>query len=47
MSNIQNWEQQPYSSNQSAFGWFLFVGLIVVAIGFWDVFIADMRKLWP
>jgi predicted benzoate:H+ symporter BenE len=34
----------PFNSDQSAVGWFLFVGLIIVLLGMWHLIIRELRS---
>jgi len=44
MEQLTQWLAQPFNSSQSAIGWFLFVGLIVVALILWGQIIKDFRE---
>jgi hypothetical protein len=35
LQSFKNWWSKPFSNDQSAWGWFLFLGLIMVAIVAW------------
>jgi hypothetical protein len=44
LGNIQAWFSQPFTSSGSAFNWVLFVGLLIVAVWFWQVILLDLQK---
>jgi hypothetical protein len=41
---LTQWLSQPFKSDQSAIGWLMFVGLIVIALIFWGQVIKDFRS---
>ena len=43
MEGLTQWLAKPFSEDQSAFRWFLFVGLIVVALILWGQVLKDIR----
>ena len=43
MLGLTDWLAQPFNQGQSAFKWFLFVGLIVIALILWGQIIKDVR----
>jgi len=43
MEGLTQWLSQPYNSGQSAWGWFLFVGLILIALVLWGTILRDVR----
>jgi hypothetical protein len=43
MEGLTTWLKQPFDQNQSAFRWFLFIGLIIVALILWGVILKDIR----
>jgi hypothetical protein len=43
MMGLTEWLSEPFNQGQSAFKWFLFVGLIVTALIMWGVIIKDVR----
>lgn len=44
LGNILNWTAHPFQTNGSALNWVLFVGLLIVAIWFWQVILLDVVK---
>ena len=45
MQSLTDWLQKPFSQDQSALKWFLFVGLIVVALILWGQILRDIRGI--
>ena len=45
MEGLTNWLKQPFSSDQNAYKWFLFVGLIIVALTLWGIILKDIREV--
>jgi len=43
MEGLTTWLAKPFDQDQSAFRWFLFIGLIVVALILWGQILADIR----
>jgi hypothetical protein len=43
--DIQTWLQQPFDSSGSALNWVLFLGLIILAIGFWNLVLFDLSDI--
>jgi len=43
MEGLTQWLAQPFDQNQNAYRWFLFIGLIVVALALWGVILHDIR----
>lgn len=36
LGSVVNWFQHPFASGGSALDWILFVGLLIVAVWFWN-----------
>jgi hypothetical protein len=45
MEGLTAWLKQPFSANQDAFKWFLFIGLILVALILWGTILRDVRGI--
>lgn len=45
MEGVTQWLAQPFSQDQSAYRWFLFTGLIVVALILWGTILRDIREV--
>lgn len=45
MEGLTQWLAKPFNQDQSAFRWFLFVGLIVVALILWGQILKDIRNV--
>jgi hypothetical protein len=45
MEGLTTWLAQPFSQDQSAYRWFLFTGLIVVALILWGTILRDIRNV--
>jgi hypothetical protein len=43
MEGLTHWLSQPFNQSQDAFSWFLFVGLIVIALTLWGIILNDIR----
>ena len=43
MEGLTTWLSQPFAANQSAGRWFLFVGLILIALILWGTILRDIR----
>lgn len=41
---ILNWLKTPFKTSGSALNWVLFVGLLIVAVWFWQVILIDLQK---
>lgn len=41
---VHSWLAQPFQSNGSALRWVLFLGLVIVAIGFWNFILIDLSR---
>ena len=37
IDSIQRWYKQPFQSGGSALTWILFVGLLIIAVGMWQL----------
>jgi hypothetical protein len=46
MEGLTQWLSQPFSAEQNAFRWFLFVGLIVIALILWGTILRDVRGVF-
>ena len=44
LGSVLDWMATPFQSQGSALNWVLFVGLIIVAIWFWQVILLDIIK---
>jgi len=44
MQALTEWLSKPFNSQGTALGWFLFVGLISVALVLWGQIIKDFRE---
>jgi hypothetical protein len=42
IDRISEWLAQPFQSGQSAGKWVLFVGLLIVAVWFWQMVLAHI-----
>jgi hypothetical protein len=45
MESLTTWLAKPFNQDQSAFKWFLFIGLIVVALLLWGQILKDIREV--
>jgi len=45
MEGLVNWLNAPFNADQSAFKWFLFIGLLLVILALWNVIINDLRSI--
>jgi len=45
MESLTTWLARPFNADQSAFAWFLFIGLIVVALILWGQILKDIREV--
>lgn len=43
MEGLTSWLAQPFNTGQDAFKWFLFIGLILIALMLWGVILRDIR----
>jgi hypothetical protein len=43
MEGLTDWLKKPFNSEQDAFKWFLFIGLILIALMLWGVILRDIR----
>lgn len=43
MESLTNWLAKPFNVDQDALRWFLFVGLIVIALVLWGTILRDIR----
>lgn len=41
---VLDWMAHPFNTTGSAFNWVLFVGLMIVAIWFWQVILLDITR---
>jgi hypothetical protein len=41
---IENWIAHPFTTSGSALNWVLFVGLLIVAVWFWQTVLLELRK---
>lgn len=44
LGNILGWFAHPFNTGGSAVNWVLFVGLLIVAIWFWQVILMDIAR---
>jgi len=44
IDSIKGWLATPFNTRGSALNWVLFVGLIIVAVWFWNVILIDIQK---
>ena len=44
LGNVMQWFAHPFSTQGSAFNWVLFVGLLIVAVWFWQVILLGLTK---
>ena len=44
LGQLLAWFAHPFNSTGSAFNWILFVGLLIVAIWFWQVILIDVTR---
>lgn len=43
-ASITSWLATPFNSQGSALRWVLFVGLVIVAVFFWQIVLLDLTK---
>jgi hypothetical protein len=43
MQSLTDWLSKPFNTDQNAYHWFLFVGLILIALILWGTIIKDVR----
>jgi len=43
MEALTQWLAQPFNAGQSAFKWFLFIGLILIGLILWGQILNDIR----
>lgn len=41
---VSSWIASPFNTQGSALRWVLFVGLIIIAVWFWNVILIDLSK---
>lgn len=46
MESLTNWLSRPFNQDQNAWHWFLFVGLIVIALVLWGTILRDVRGVF-
>lgn len=44
LGSLLAWFQHPFQSQGSALNWVLFVGLLIVAVWFWQVVLLDITE---
>lgn len=44
VNSIIGWYAKPFNSQGSALTWVLWVGLLIVAIGLWNIILIDLGK---
>lgn len=41
---FKTWATEPFSADMTAAEWFLFIGLIIVIIGFWNIILYHLTS---
>lgn len=44
VDELNVWLKQPFQTGQSAYKWVLFVGLLIIAIFFWNVILGHIVR---
>lgn len=44
-ADFQNWYKTPFSSDMSAGGWFLFLGLLIVLAIMWNLILRTVKEV--
>lgn len=44
VSSVMKWFQHPFTTEGSAFDWFLFVGLLIVIAGLWNIILLHLTE---
>lgn len=44
VNSITDWMAHPFSGQGTAFQWVLTIGLLIVALWFWQVVLLDLRE---
>ena len=44
VGSVTGWLKSPFNTRGSALNWILFVGLLIVAIWFWQVILLELQR---
>jgi hypothetical protein len=42
LNDVVSWFEHPFTTSGSALNWVLFVGLLIVAVWFWQIILLDL-----